>query len=108
MCIRDSYHFDSKEALGYAVVDEVIAPDLRRTWLRPLELSLIHIFDAQHNLVRTFSSNDRSSEDHSSQDQGTGKHQPLPVAERWFSKPEVLEKTAGMHRFVWNLTWRCV
>jgi AcrR family transcriptional regulator len=31
------YHFDSKEALGYAVVDEVIAPDLRRTWLRPLE-----------------------------------------------------------------------
>ena len=65
----------------------------------------LEILDAQHNLVRTFSSNDRSSEDHSSQDQGTGKHQPLPVAERWFSKPEVLEKTAGMHRFVWNLTW---
>ena len=33
------------------------------------------------------------------------KYLPLPVAERWFPKPEILEKTAGMHRFVWNLTW---
>ena len=65
----------------------------------------LEIFDAQNNLVRTFSSNDRSSEDHSLKDQGTRKHPPLPVAERWFPKPEVLEKTAGMHRFVWNLTW---
>ena len=32
------YHFDSKEALGYAVVEEVIAPDLRGTWLRPLQM----------------------------------------------------------------------
>ena len=31
------HHFGSKEALGYAVVEEVIAPDLRGTWLRPLE-----------------------------------------------------------------------
>lgn len=31
------YHFDSKEALGYAVVEEVIAPDLRGTWVRPLQ-----------------------------------------------------------------------
>jgi len=31
------YHFDSKEALGYAVVDEVIAPDLHGTWLDPLQ-----------------------------------------------------------------------
>ena len=31
------YHFESKEALGYAVVDEVIAPDLRRTWVHPLQ-----------------------------------------------------------------------
>jgi TetR/AcrR family transcriptional regulator, transcriptional repressor for nem operon len=30
------YHFDSKETLGYAVVEEVIAPDLRGKWLRPL------------------------------------------------------------------------
>ncbi len=55
----------------------------------------LEVFDAQQNLVR------RSS----SEDQSTRKHPPLPVAERWFPKPEVLEKTAGMHRFVWNLTW---
>jgi photosystem II stability/assembly factor-like uncharacterized protein len=55
----------------------------------------LEVFDAQHNLVRKFSSEDAI----------TMKHPPLPVAERWFPKPEVLEKTAGMHRFVWNLTW---
>jgi photosystem II stability/assembly factor-like uncharacterized protein len=70
----------------------------------------LEIFDAQQNLVRRFSSESRSSASHfsadqSSQSQETWKHQPLPVAERWFPKPEVLEKTAGMHRFVWNLTW---
>jgi TetR/AcrR family transcriptional repressor of nem operon len=31
------YHFDSKEALGYAVVEEIITPDLRGTWVRPLQ-----------------------------------------------------------------------
>jgi AcrR family transcriptional regulator len=31
------HHFESKEALGYAVVEEVIAPGLRDAWLRPLE-----------------------------------------------------------------------
>jgi TetR/AcrR family transcriptional regulator, transcriptional repressor for nem operon len=31
------YHFDSKEALGYAVVDEVIAPDVRGKWVHPLQ-----------------------------------------------------------------------
>ena len=31
------YHFDSKEALGYAIVEEVIALDLRAKWLRPLQ-----------------------------------------------------------------------
>ena len=31
------YHFNRKEALGYAVVEEIIAPDLRAKWLRPLE-----------------------------------------------------------------------
>jgi TetR/AcrR family transcriptional regulator, transcriptional repressor for nem operon len=30
------YHFDSKEALGYAVVDEVIASNLNRKWVQPL------------------------------------------------------------------------
>ena len=32
------HHFDSKEALGYAVVEEVIAPDVRGTWVRPLQM----------------------------------------------------------------------
>jgi TetR/AcrR family transcriptional regulator, transcriptional repressor for nem operon len=31
------YHCDGKEALGYAIVEEVIAPDVRGTWLRPLQ-----------------------------------------------------------------------
>jgi TetR/AcrR family transcriptional repressor of nem operon len=31
------YHFDSKEALGYAIVEEIIAPNLRGKWLRPLQ-----------------------------------------------------------------------
>ncbi|MGA8539512.1 MAG: hypothetical protein WB566_08425 [Terriglobales bacterium] len=72
----------------------------------PSPASIVHleIVDAQGNLVRQFSSEVRSS---GVQSQGpeTWKHQPLPVAERWFPKPELLEKTAGMHRFVWNLTW---
>jgi hypothetical protein len=55
----------------------------------------LEILDAQQNVVRKFSSDDP-----------TPKHPLLPVAERWFSKPETLEKTSGMHRFVWNLTWR--
>jgi len=32
------YHFDSKEALGYAVVEGVIAPALRGTWVHPLQM----------------------------------------------------------------------
>ena len=30
------YHFDDKEALGYAVLDEVMASDLHQKWLQPL------------------------------------------------------------------------
>ena len=30
------YHFDNKEALGYAVVDEIIASNLHQKWVRPL------------------------------------------------------------------------
>ena len=71
----------------------------------PASAVQLEIFDAQQNLVRRFSSESGSSGKKSSQGQETWKHQPLPVAERWFPKPEVLEKTAGLHRFVWNLTW---
>jgi AcrR family transcriptional regulator len=31
------HHFGNKEALGYAIVEEIIAPDNRGQWLRPLE-----------------------------------------------------------------------
>jgi len=31
------YHFKSKEGLGYAVVDEVIAPDVHSKWVLPLQ-----------------------------------------------------------------------
>jgi TetR/AcrR family transcriptional regulator, transcriptional repressor for nem operon len=31
------YHFKSKEGLGYAVVEEVIAPDVHSKWVRPLQ-----------------------------------------------------------------------
>src|ERR1700727_3036330 len=30
------YHFDNKEALGYAVVDEVMAVNLHHKWVQPL------------------------------------------------------------------------
>jgi hypothetical protein len=55
----------------------------------------LEIFDAQKNLVRKFSSEDTHPE----------KHPSLPIAERWFPKPESLQTTPGMHRFHWNLTW---
>ena len=61
----------------------------------PASAIRLEVFDAQQNLVRKFSSEDPIMK----------KHAPLPVAERWFPKPEILEKAAGMHRFVWNLTW---
>ena len=61
----------------------------------------LEVFDPQQNLVRRF-----SSEDHSSEEKNSPKYQPLPVAERWFTKPPTLQKTAGQHRFVWDLTWR--
>jgi TetR/AcrR family transcriptional repressor of nem operon len=31
------YHFKNKQALGYAVVEEVISPDTHGTWVRPLQ-----------------------------------------------------------------------
>ena len=30
---------------------------------------------------------------------------PRAIAERWIPKPMVLENSAGMHRFVWDLRW---
>jgi TetR/AcrR family transcriptional regulator, transcriptional repressor for nem operon len=47
------YHFDNKEALGYAVVDEVIASKVHQKWVQPLGNSknpidvLIRIFQSE-------------------------------------------------------------
>lgn len=53
----------------------------------------LEIFDTKGVLVRSFSSAQKEV-----------KHPPVPVAERWFPAPQILERTAGMHRFVWDLT----
>jgi photosystem II stability/assembly factor-like uncharacterized protein len=55
----------------------------------------LEIFNEQHNLVCKFSSEDKVPE----------RHPPLPIAERWFPKPQVLQNNPGGHRFLWNLTW---
>jgi photosystem II stability/assembly factor-like uncharacterized protein len=56
----------------------------------------LEIIDAQQKLVHRFSSEDKHQEN----------HPPLAIAERWFPKPEVLETNPGMHRFVWDLSWK--
>src|ERR1700726_1911083 len=33
------YHFESKEALGYAIIEEIVAEITKDRWLRPLEQS---------------------------------------------------------------------
>jgi photosystem II stability/assembly factor-like uncharacterized protein len=60
----------------------------------PVSNITLEVFDGQQKLVRRFSS-----------DQAAAKYSPLPVADRWFPKPEVLATTPGMHRFAWNVTW---
>jgi photosystem II stability/assembly factor-like uncharacterized protein len=35
----------------------------------------------------------------------TQKAPPLPIAPLWLPKPAMLESSAGMHRFVWDLRW---
>jgi hypothetical protein len=54
----------------------------------------LEIVDTRRNLHRTFSSEAKEQ-----------KRPPLPIADRWFPKDQRLEKSPGMHRFVWNLAW---
>jgi photosystem II stability/assembly factor-like uncharacterized protein len=61
----------------------------------PAKRVTLEIFDAQHDLVRSFSS-EAPPQSH---------RPPVPIAERWLAKPQVLDKSVGMHRFVWNLAW---
>jgi TetR/AcrR family transcriptional repressor of nem operon len=48
------YHFKSKEALGYAVVEEIIAPDVHGTWVQPLQMGRDPI-DALIDIVQDLS-----------------------------------------------------
>lgn len=61
----------------------------------PAKQVTLEIFDAQHQLVRKFSSGDEQLANNAT----------MPIAERWFPKPEALDKDSGMHRFVWDLKW---
>jgi len=61
----------------------------------PASVVTLEIIDAEQKLVYRISSEERHPE----------KHPPLPIAERWFPRPEILETNPGMHRFVWDLTW---
>ncbi len=55
----------------------------------------LEIFDAKGTPVRRYVSGQTKE----------AKMPPMPIAERWFPKPIVLEDSAGMHRFVWDLRW---
>jgi photosystem II stability/assembly factor-like uncharacterized protein len=55
----------------------------------------LEIFDTQQNVMRSFST----------ETQKPTKYAPLPIAERWLPKAEMLAATPGLHRFVWNLAW---
>src|SRR6202021_1166728 len=48
------YHFKNKQALGYAVVEEVISPDTRGMWVRPL-LSVKDPIDTLIGIVQSLS-----------------------------------------------------
>ncbi|HEY6338023.1 MAG TPA: hypothetical protein VIW68_05980 [Candidatus Sulfotelmatobacter sp.] len=65
----------------------------------PASTVTLEIFSAPKKLVRKFSSEAKSGNKHAEA------HPPLPIAERWFPKPQALMATPGMHRFIWNLTW---
>jgi TetR/AcrR family transcriptional repressor of nem operon len=53
------YHFENKEALGYAVVDEVIASKVHHKWVQPLQNAKNPI----DVLIRTFQSESLKKED---------------------------------------------
>jgi photosystem II stability/assembly factor-like uncharacterized protein len=54
----------------------------------------LEIVDPKRNLHRVFSADEKERQ-----------RPPVPIADRWFPEPQHLEKSPGMHRFVWNLGW---
>src|SRR6185312_12708948 len=59
--------------------------------------------DAKNVSLQILDSRGRVIRHYSSQDKTDVKRPLLPIAERWFPKPQVLETVAGEHRFVWDL-----
>jgi hypothetical protein len=68
-----------------AIVDYYLSGNATRVSLQ--------ILDAQGHVIRHYSSEDKT----------TIKRPLLPIAERWFPKPQVLETSVGEHRFIWDL-----
>ncbi|HEY6445669.1 MAG TPA: hypothetical protein VIY53_04360 [Acidobacteriaceae bacterium] len=52
----------------------------------------LQILDAQGHVIRHFSSAEKQPQ----------RRPLLPIAERWFPRPQTLEASAGEHRFVWD------
>jgi len=77
----------SKNPPDGAVLDYVLKSPAKEVTLT--------ITDAKGRTVRHFSSADNAP--------------PMPImvaiAERWFPEPQKLSTSAGMHRFVWDLSW---
>jgi AcrR family transcriptional regulator len=46
------HHFDGKDDLGYAVVEEVIKPRIRSRWLDPMAGSIDPVADLKHTLQK--------------------------------------------------------
>jgi photosystem II stability/assembly factor-like uncharacterized protein len=63
---------------------------LRSNASAPVELDIV---DARGKLIRHYSSHEKA----------TPPPANLPIAPRWFAKPQMLSSEAGMHRFVWDL-----
>ena len=61
----------------------------------PAKEVTLEIFDTQQKLVRKFTSEDKHVTEHPN----------IAIAERWFPKPQMLETSPGMHRFIWDLRW---
>lgn len=57
-------------------------------------IAKLEIYDSSSKLVRRYSSSMKPP-----------KHLVLPIAERWFPAPMLLEAAAGSHRFVWDLRY---
>jgi photosystem II stability/assembly factor-like uncharacterized protein len=68
-----------------AIVDYYLKDDAQHVQLE--------ILDGRGNPVRSFSSDDP----------GEPKQRKVAIAERWFPPPPILQRTPGMHRFVWDL-----